>query len=194
MKKNILILLPLIALFIACGDNSIPVPKPPTYLRLELPEHSYQTFSDPNCPYTFEIPAMYQVKAVSQEGQPTCHKDIDLGPLNGQVHFSYIDMTEPLSVYVNYANDKVGDHKLKATAINDERIMRPEDRVFGTFFQLEGDVAAPFHFYMTDSTSRFVSGVVYFNTVPNYDSLKPTLDYLEVDLKHLMNSFKWVKN
>lgn len=188
---------PVIAAFIlflllsACGSDQLPIPKPPTYLRLELPEHNYRTYNDPNCPYTFDIPELYTIKDVKEANTPTCHKDIDLGPLNGQVHFSYIDMTEPLSTYVNYANDKVGDHKLKATAINDEQILRPDDRVFGTFFALEGDVAAPFHFYLTDSTSRFVSGVVYFNSVPKYDSLKPSLDYLEVDLKKLMHTFQW---
>src|SRR5690606_28766192 len=109
---------------------------------------------------------IYTVKPVTEAGKPTCHKDIDLGPLNGQIHFSYIDMVEPLSTYVNYANDKVGDHKLKATAINDKQIIRKKDRVFGTFFALEGDVAAPFHFCLTDCSACFVTGVVYFNRMP----------------------------
>jgi gliding motility-associated lipoprotein GldD len=107
------------------------------------------------------------------------------------IHFSYIDMIEPVSRYVNYANDKVDEHKLKATAIEDQRIIEPSKRVFGTFFELQGDVASPFQFYLTDSTDRFVSGVVYFNSRPNYDSLKPSLDYLKKDLMQLINSFQW---
>jgi gliding motility-associated lipoprotein GldD len=100
-------------------------------------------------------------------------------------------MKEPLSSYVIFANDTVDEHKLKATAIEDQKILHPENRVYGTFFELQGDVASPFQFYLTDSTSKFVSGVVYFNSRPNYDSLKPTLDYLKVDLLKMVNTFKW---
>jgi gliding motility-associated lipoprotein GldD len=182
----------LLFIFISCGGNEILVPKPPTYLRMNFPKHSYVTFSD-NCPYTFEASSQFKVEKVKENNLETCHKDIQLGKLNGVVHFSYIDMVEPLSVYVNYSNDKVDEHKIKASSIEDVTIMRPKDRVFGTFFALKGDVATPFQFYLTDSTKRFVSGVVYFNSVPNYDSLKPSLDYLQVDLMKMVNTFKWKK-
>lgn len=189
MKLNLFFILGLF-LIASCGEDPILIPKPPTYLRLELPEHSYSLYSK-NCPYSFEVSNLFNVEDISEQGNPTCHKDIDFGPLNGVMHFSYIEMTEPLATYVNFANDKVGDHKLKATKISDQQILRPEDRVFGTFFKLQGDVASPFQFYLTDSTDRFVSGVVYFNSVPNYDSLKPTFDYVEVDLLKMVNTFKW---
>jgi gliding motility-associated lipoprotein GldD len=175
----------------ACGNPEISIPKPPTYLRLELPEHTYQSYIS-NCNYSFDVAKIFTVKGVADSSRTlTCHKDIDLGPLNGVMHFSFINMTEPLSSYVNFANDKVDEHKLKATAIEDQQIIHPEKRVFGTFFELQGDVASPFQFYLTDSTSKFVSGVVYFNTRPNYDSLKPSLDYLKVDLLKMVNSFEW---
>lgn len=183
-------ILVILTLACACGGSEIPIPKPPTYLRLDLPDHTYSIYKS-QCNYSFESSKIFTVKDVADEKGLTCHKDIDLGPLNGVIHFSFIEMTEPLSKYVNFANDKVEEHKLKATAIEDMNILRPKDRVFGTFFELQGDVASPFQFYLTDSTSKFVSGVVYFNTRPNYDSLKPSLDYLKVDLMKMVNSFTW---
>ncbi len=174
-------------LFSACEGNELLIPKPPTYLRLDLPDHAYTTFSD-RCPYTFQLSQLYSAKEVSKDN---CHKDIDLGRLNGTIQFSYIDMKEPLAQYVNFSNDRVDEHKLIATAINDEQIIHPGKKVYGTFFELQGDVATPFQFYLTDSTDRFVSGVVYMNCKPNYDSLRPTLDYLKVDLLKLMNTFEW---
>lgn len=171
----------------SCGDSELLIPKPPTYLRSELPDHSYKTFSD-RCPYTFNLSKLYTANEVSPEN---CHKDIDLGSINGVIHFSYIEMKESLSNYVNFANDKIDEHKLKATAINDEQIIHPEKDVYGTFFELKGDVATPFQFYLTDSTDRFISGVVYLNSTPNYDSLMPTLNYLKVDLMELVNTFEW---
>lgn len=185
-----LFLLSLSSLFIfGCSDEQA-IPKPPTYLRLDLPKQQYKPFND-NCNYTFEINTIYKIKSVTDNLGPTCHKEIDLGPLNGVINFSYIDMVEPLSAYVNYSIDKVEDHKIKASEIIDEQIIRPQDKVYGTFFELKGDVASPFQFYLTDSNKRFVNGVIYFNSVPNYDSLKPSLEYLKQDLKRLMKTFKW---
>lgn len=185
--RKLLILLPILFVFVACDGDEMPIPKPPTYLRNDLPKHQYVQFSD-GCPYTFELAKIYTAKEVNPAN---CHKDIDLGQVNGVINFSYIDMTENLSNYVNFANDKVDEHKLMATAINDQKILHPDKKVYGTFFELEGDVATPFQFYLTDSTQRFVSGVVLLNCKPNYDSLRPTLDYLKVDLLHLMNTFEW---
>lgn len=188
--KKLFIISSLIALVASCGDE-IMIPKPPTYLRLNLPEHEYALYSGA-CPYQFEAAKIFKVHEVTDEkGALTCHKDIDLGPLNGMIHFSYIPMTNPLADYINFAINKVEEHKVKATAIEDSTIIRSKDKVYGTFFELQGDVASPFQFYLTDSVSRFVSGVVYFNAAPKYDSLKPSLQYLKKDLYHFVNTFKW---
>lgn len=180
----------------SCGGDEILIPKPPTYLRTDFPEHEYAR-TQLDCPYSFEISKTYAYNPVV-ETQPggmekvkTCHLDIDLGPLNGMLNFSYIDMEAPLKDYIEYALRKVEEHQVKAKAIDDIQIIRPDKRVFGTFFELKGDVASPFQFYLTDSTSRFVSGVVYFNARPNYDSLRPSLDYLKQDLMQLVNTFEW---
>lgn len=179
----------LLFLIAGCGEEML-VPKPPTYLRLELPEHKYIQYSDENCPYTFSVQELFTVKSVDGDGN-ACHKDVDLGPLNGSLHISYIEMEEPLSTYVNFVNDKVDEHKVMASAIDDWKILRPENNVYCTFFELQGDVASPFQFYLTDSVDHFMSGVVYFNAVPNYDSLKPSLDYLKVDLEYMIKSLQW---
>lgn len=188
---KILVVLLLLNLMFSCGDSTMYIPKPPTYLKLELPEHKYDLYKS-DCPYIFELSKMFKVDDVIEAGMKTCHKEIHLGELNGIINFSYIDMVEPLSRYVNYSNDKVDEHKIKATEIEDTRIIRSEDKVYGTFFELKGDVATPFQFYLTDSNKRFVNAVVYFNSVPNYDSLKPSIDYLKVDLLKIINTFKWV--
>ncbi|MBL1279218.1 MAG: hypothetical protein COA33_003060 [Fluviicola sp.] len=187
MKISILLIVFLT--FLSCKEN-ITIPKPPTYLRLELPEHQYIDYSD-DCPYILPVSKMFEVKKVTRGEELTCHKDIDLGPLNGIINFTYIDMEEPLSTYVNYVNDKIDEHKVKATAINDYKVIRPEDDFYCTFFALEGNVASPFQFYMTDSVDKFAYGVVYFNSTPNYDSIRPSLDYLKLDLDYFIENFQW---
>lgn len=179
-----------VLLLSACGSEEMPIPKPPTFLNIELPAHSYKKHSE-SCPYEFDVSTLYQVRNVYDGKKLTCHKDILLGKLNGTLHFSYIIMDKPLKDYINYAIDKVDEHKIKATDIRDNQIIRPKDKVYGTFFELKGDVASPFQFYLTDSVSRFISGVVYMNSRPNYDSIKPSLDYIKKDLNRMLNTLKW---
>ena len=174
----------------SCEEESY-IPKPPTYLRLELPDHTYKTHTD-DCAYTFDIADLYEVNAapVDQNGN-ACHKRIDLGPLNGTAYLRYWKISEPLAYYINNANDEIDRHKLKATNIVDKQIIRADDKVYGTFFELQGNVATPYQFYLTDSTDNFVYCEVLFNSTPNYDSLIPTLDYLERDLMQLVQTLKW---
>lgn len=192
MLKHVLYILVAI-LFVSCGDEQL-TPKPPTYLRLEIPEAKYTSYQD-DCGYSFKLNQAYVVEKAPAQGQEiNCHRRIQLGGLNGTIFFRYIDMTEPVAYYINNSIDEVEVHQVKATNITDKQIIRQEDRVFGTLFELQGDVATPFQFYLTDSTERFVYAEILFNTRPNYDSLKPSLEYLKKDLDTLLQSFKWPAN
>jgi gliding motility-associated lipoprotein GldD len=186
--KAILIIVGVL-LMVACTEESY-TPKPPTYLRLELPEPTYSKYDD-SCAYNFNLSQLYEVTNAPDQMEGTCHKRIDLGPLNGMAYIRYWDMSQPLAFYVNSANDEIDKHKLKADNIINETIIRPDDRVFGSFFELQGDVATPFQFYLTDSTTRFLYCEVLFNSTPNYDSLRPTLDYLKRDLDEFVNTLDW---
>lgn len=190
---KILILISLGFALISCGEEQF-TPKPPTYLRLELPDAKYRDYED-ECGYSFKLNENYTVeKAPVQDESFTCHRRIQLGALNGTVFFRFINMTEPVAYYINNSIDEVEVHQVKATNIQDKQIVRQEDRVFGTVFELQGDVATPFQFYLTDSTERFIYAEILFNSRPNYDSLKPSLEYLKKDLDTLLQTFEWPKS
>lgn len=188
-ETKFFLILTLVVFIFSCKEEQF-IPKPSTYKKLEMPDHSYTSTND-DCPYILRISNEYQVEKVSDENGQTCHKDINLGKLNGTIHLSYIKMTEPLSRYVNYINDKVDEHKIKASGISSEVYIDTSARTYATLFELKGDVASPFQFYITDSTDQFMSGVVYFNHIPNYDSLKPSLDYLKIDIEKMITTLQW---
>jgi gliding motility-associated lipoprotein GldD len=173
-------------LLIGCKSGKQPIPKPPTYLKIALPENNSKLYQD-ECRFSFEKPAYFEVQKVDG----SCNRDIHFSSLNGTLHLSVIDMEAALAAYVDYAIDKVEEHKIKATAILDTSFVNSENSVFGTFFELKGNVATPFQFYLTDSTDRFVAGVVYFNTRPNYDSIRPVLNFVKDDLYQMMESWRW---
>lgn len=172
----------------SCGEEML-IPKPPSYLRTDFPEPSYELYSD-SCGFSFEKSTMYSVSKALEFDTP-CHQKMDLGKLNGTMYIRYWNITEPLAFYVNGANNEVDRHKIKATNVEIKNKVFPEKKVYGSFFELQGDVATPFQFYLTDSTERFLYCEVLFNSSPNYDSIKPSLDYLKRDINHLISTFEW---
>jgi gliding motility-associated lipoprotein GldD len=182
----------LIIILASCGNDELLIPKPPTYLRLDFPDHTYINVQS-ECGFTIDIPSAYSFKNTQKNTVGICNQEIDLGPLNGTLYLFYYPLTakDTLAKFINFSNDKVDDHKLKATAINDQKILRSKDKVYGTFFELQGDVATNYQFYLTDSTNHFLRAELLLNSRPNYDSLKPHLDYIQVDLLKMANSLKW---
>jgi len=55
------------------------------------------------------------------------------------------------------------------------------------------DAASTYQFYLTDSTSNFLRGALYFDLVPNNDSLSPVIDFLKADIEQMITSFRWKK-
>jgi gliding motility-associated lipoprotein GldD len=178
-------------LLAACGESN-PVPKPSTFLRPEFPAHAYRNYTSPNA-FHFKLANAFMPKKFSQSKNNYSVQEIDLGPLNGTLFLYYLRFPskDSLPEIINFANDKVDEHKIMADKIDFEQIIAPQKRVFGTFFELKGNVATNFQFYLTDSTQHFLRGEVLLNCRPNYDSLRPTLQYLKSDLQELVHSFKW---
>ena len=41
------------------------------------------------------------------------------------------------------------------------------------------------------SSKHFFSGELLFQTRPNYDSLQPSISFIEADIKKIIESFEW---
>jgi gliding motility-associated lipoprotein GldD len=171
-----------------CGEDEMYIPKPPAYLRMEFPETAYSRTTD-DCPYSLDL-ASYMTSSPASTENP-CHRDINLGLFNGIIHLSYLTVDTLLAEYINYSIQKVEEHIVKAAAIEDTNIILPEKRIYGTFFEIQGNAASPFQFYFTDSVNHFIRGAVFFNAKPNYDSIYPVLEYVKKDLLHLISETEW---
>jgi gliding motility-associated lipoprotein GldD len=190
--NSFLLSLLVILLATSACDDANPVPKPSTFLRTEFPEHTYRSYLSPQN-FSFNLADLYMPKTFEQAKTNYSVQEIDLGPLNGTLFLYYLRLPskDSLSEIINFANDKVDEHKIMADKIDFEQIIEPQKRVYGTFFELKGNVATNFQFYLTDSLQHFLRGEILLNCRPNYDSLRPTLQYLKTDLQTLIKSFKW---
>jgi gliding motility-associated lipoprotein GldD len=166
-------------------------PKPRGYFRIDFPEKKYIAF-DTTYPYRFEYPVYARVIPDTRATSEPYWINVDFPQYNGRIHISYKPVHENLNVFLEDSRTFVVKHIPKADAINDSLIYRPDDRVFGLIYYIEGTQAASScQFFLTDSASRFLRGALYFNVAPNNDSLAPVIDFIREDIRHMIRTFQW---
>ena len=181
----------LLLLATSCSDSY--APKPRGYFRIDLPGRSYQLF-DTTFPYTFEYPAYADIVADSSKMAEPYWINIRYKQFNATLHFSYKVVNGNLAKYLDDAHTLVNKHIPKANSISQRAYADPANRVFGLVYNIRGaNAASPYQFYLTDSISEFVRGALYFNQIPNNDSLAPVIDFLEQDMEHMISTFRWKK-
>ncbi|MCX6269041.1 MAG: gliding motility lipoprotein GldD [Bacteroidetes bacterium] len=179
----------LFLLVTSCSDGYSP--KPRGYFRIDLPERRYQVF-DSTFPYTFEYPVYADISIDSSKLAEPYWINIRYKPFNATLHFSYKVIRGNLLKYLDDAHTLVNKHIPKANAISQREFVDPAHRVFGLVYDIRGsDAASPYQFYLTDSISEFVRGALYFNRVPNNDSLAPVIEFLKTDMEHMINTLRW---
>jgi gliding motility-associated lipoprotein GldD len=192
MQKQIIFLFSIvIPVLIISGCNQDYAPKPRGYFRIDLPEKDYIRF-DSTFPYSFEYPSYATILPDTRTSSEPYWMNIDFPRFHGRIHISYKPVHENLNEYLEDARTFVVKHIPKADAIDDSLIYRPDSKVYGLIYYIGGTQAAsPCQFFVTDSSSRFVRGALYFNITPNNDSLAPVIQYIEEDIRHLIKTFRW---
>jgi gliding motility-associated lipoprotein GldD len=111
---------------------------------------------------------------------------------NGSLYCSYFPIQNPkeLEKHIKDAYKLVREHHVKADFIDEFPILK-SNKIFGMIYSIEGPSASPFQFYLTDSAQHFLRGSLYFNSRTNPDSLAPILNFVRIDLSHLINTFEW---
>lgn len=200
MKVNnfSLILLSVLAIISlsSCGSETAPLPKPRMYPRVIYPEKTYKSFQNTHCPFTFQMPAYGAIlnDTFRFEGRPDnpCWFDLNLTSLNASIHCSYYEITrdKSLTALVNDAFNLAGKHNIKANYRKESVINNGSD-VKGILFEIDGPVASPIQFYITDEKKHFFRASLYFNATVNTDSTAPVLQFIRPDLDTLISTFKW---
>lgn len=195
LQPNLLTMTKIVSLFVfavllvSCGNDY--VPKPRGYFRVDMPEKNYQSV-DCKVPYSFEYPvySTFELRN-STNAEERYWGDVNFKSLNAKLHLSYKSIDHNLDRYVADAHNFVYKHTIKADAISETPYDDPDKHVYGLLYEISGDAASNVQFYVTDSVRHFVRGALYFNVVPNKDSLAPMLAFINADVKHLIETFSW---
>jgi len=166
------------------------VPKPYGYYRIDLPENTYCTFDKADYPYQFAYSTLAEIRP-KEEVHERYWLDVYYPRLDARIHCSYKRVEDNLRELSYDAQDFVYKHSGKASAIPEQGYDNDAAHVHGVFYELKGNTASPYQFYLTDSTTHFFRAAVYFNCLPNQDSLMPVIHYLQTDIRTMIETFKW---
>jgi gliding motility-associated lipoprotein GldD len=197
---NILVSLCIVsAVLSSCDNEKIMSPKPRMYPRIYFPEsENLLELDDAGCSFVFTYPDYAEIKkdSFAFEGKPEdeCWFDVNIPTLNTSLHCSYHSIKEKatLDKLVNDAFTIAGKHNVKAN-FRKESLIRNSQNVSGIMFEIEGPVASPIQFYLTDSTKHFFRASLYFNSKVNPDSTAEVLNFVRIDIEKIIESFKWKK-
>ena len=215
MKKIfnwVLIILIISSLAIACNSNY--TSKKTGYYQINFPQKKYILFNEPGFPYSFEYPAYARITADSTyfdtDPENKYWRNIDFENFNAKIFLSYKKIGAASRYKVKQPNgqykdslginqyDKMINDAFNLTNKNEDIATAKKDSLFktnnnitGLLFKLNGNVATQRQFFMTDTTTHFLRGALYFYAPPNADSLKPVVDFIQKDIDHMIATFKW---
>lgn len=161
------------------------------YFRIDFPEKEYKSY-DSTCPYTFQYPVYGEItKGLGEQEQNPCWINIVFRSFKATVYISYFDLHNNLAKLMEDCRSLAYKHDIKADAIHEILYSDTANKIYGMVYEIKGNAASPIQFYLTDSTQHFIRGSLYFDVKPNKDSLAPVIDFLQKDIKYLMETLRW---
>jgi len=184
MNRKIFLSIMFFSMFAAsCGEDEV-LPKPKAMLRLEYVKPSGST-AETNY-FSFEQNTIAKLNSKNHRSFQLRYPD-----LKASIFMSYRPVESDIKNLIIDAQKLSYEHAAKADGIRPRVYDDALNQVYGAFFEVSGDAASPAQFYVTDSLNHFVTGALYFETKPNYDSIFPAAVYLQKDMGRIMETLRW---
>lgn len=186
------IVLGFVIAFLGCSDGY--TPRPRGYFRIDFPEKEYKYLDSAHYPYNFMYPTYGLVIEDDSRIAEKYWVNIDFPGYKARIHISYKDAQGRLDSLMEDSRALAFKHVSKAEAITERFYSNPETRIYGLLYNLRGNTASSWQFYVTDSVKHFLRGALYFKVSPNKDSLAPAIDFFGQDLVKMMETIEWKDN
>ncbi|WKN41123.1 gliding motility lipoprotein GldD [Tunicatimonas pelagia] len=168
------------------------VPKPQGYNRIDLPEHSYTSLPD-TLPYDFEYSSHATIRPDTSANTDRYWLNIYYPDFVADVQLTYkpVNQSEQrLETLLEDSYQLTANHQIRASSIDESVLGTPSGKK-ALIAELSGEVPSQFQFYITDSTNHFLRGALYFRTATQNDSLAPVIEFIKIDMVHLLNTLEW---
>jgi gliding motility-associated lipoprotein GldD len=177
------IILGFIGMLFSCSQPSLP--KPAGFLALEYPKAQYQFFQS-DCSFQFQFNRLSAIHFTKG-----CDLEIQYPFMKATIFLTHLPVKNNLGRLYEDVQKKLDEQSLGTTRVHQSAFEDAERNLVGSLFTIEADAASNVQFFVTDKQNNFVSGSIYIETKPNYDSLLPTLEYLKKDIRKLVQTFEW---
>jgi gliding motility-associated lipoprotein GldD len=171
---------------VACSEDY--QPKPEGYFRIGVPTTTYEP-ANTGCAYTFS-----KNTQATWVPKKNCWGDLKYPTIRATIQFTYkrIENENDLQLVLKEAQDLAYKHTVAAQGIGEKLYSNPEKNIHGILYNMQGNSASSSQFFVTDSTTHFLRGVLYFYSTPNADSLKPVNEFMQAEMVQLIESIEWV--
>jgi len=169
---------------ISCKDDVLIKPK--AQLLLDYSTANYIDFES-DCNYSFKKNEW----AILQKKR-NCGLNLYYPKMKATLYISYQKVNDSSIIsLLRDAQKLTYDHAQKAESIPEQPFVNPDKNVYGMFYMLNGNAATQAQFYVTDSLHHFITGALYFEAKPNFDSIYPAVVYLRNDMRRIMETLEW---
>ena len=122
-----------------------------------------------------------------------CWINLKIPDFKATLHISYkeINSSEQIETFLHDSHDLSWKHTVKAAFIEEESLEDSVKKVYGRLYNIGGNAASSYQFYLTDSTKHFLRASLYFESKPNIDSLGVVIKHVKKDIEHLIYTFEW---
>lgn len=180
-------LLAALVIYMVCCQQPM-TPKPIGYFRIKLPETIYDMYHNEQCPYSFEINSSASI--LSKKGAP-CWEDIQYKSIHSVIQLTYKPVLGNLDTLLRDAKEFAFKHGVRADGISEQLYVDDERRVYGILYEIHGNTATNYQFFVTDSLKHFLRGTAYVHSQPNIDSTGPVTHFLGREIRHIVETLHW---
>lgn len=175
----------IILLLFSC-NNEVSI-KPNSQLRLDYSEPEYESIGE-DFPFDFKKNTTSTLIRKRNKGF-----NLRYPKMKATLYITYREVKRGTNIdsLLYDAQKLTYDHTVKAETILEQPRVDSINDVYGMLYMISGNAATHSQFYVTDSVNHFVTGALYFETKPNFDSLYPAIVYLRNDVRKIMESIQW---
>ena len=187
-----LLSLSLVILIASCSEEETYVPKRYGQLRIDLSvEEKNYVQTNEICGLTTEIPDYAMVFQKDSPDSISCFVDVKIAQHKATINLTYKSVDGNLPEFLEQSATLVHKHLIKADDFQDTLLLFEDKKVYAQVYNLVGNVASPIQFVITDSSDHFMRGSLDFFAKPNYDSIRPVLNYVKKDIYHMIKTLEW---
>lgn len=191
MRIYITLLLVMLITFSCSKDYT---PKPRGYNRIDKPVYNYNRMETPF--FELEYPDFANIEIVEKNETKNNYWFNFIYPnYKASVYCTYLPINkQTLQKAIEDSHHLAFSHSIKADGIKQTPYLSDSTKTINALvFEIDGQVATPLQFYITDNEKNFLRGSVYFDNKVNADSVAPIVEYIKGDIKRMIVSIRWMK-